>query len=123
MQDKTFELIEKMYSEFTEFRKETKEDLGNLTNTVDGLTNTVDGLTNTVDGLTNTVDGLSRDVNSIGKIVIRIENTHGQKLDALFDGYKQSSERLTVIEEKIDLLSDKVDRHDIRIQVIEGCLK
>ena len=80
--------------------------------------------------------------------IVRIENDHGKKLDALFDGYKQLAEgqaehdkrfdrietkldnlslkvsshdsKLEVLEDKIDDLSDKVDRHDIKIQVIEG---
>lgn len=61
MEDKTFELLTKMYGEFTEFRKdmnsfrkETKEDIRSLKNDV-----------------------------------LRIEQEHGKKLDALFDGYNQ----------------------------------
>ena len=73
MEDKTFELLEKMYVEFSEFRKETKNDL----------------------------QGLKNDI-------VRIENEHGQKLDALFDGYKQ--------------LHGKQDEHDKRFDRIEAKL-
>lgn len=34
-------------------------------------------------------------------IVIRIENDHGRKLDALFDGYQQNASKLDRIEEKV----------------------
>lgn len=85
MEDKTFELLERMYSEFADFRKETTEKL----------------------------DGLKKDV-------LRIENDHGKKLEALFDGYKQHERKLDTIEQKVDDISEKVDRHDIKIQVIEG---
>lgn len=99
MEDKAFGLIEKMYNEFSgfrkdmngfrkdmnEFRKETKEDIQRLSNDV-----------------------------------LRIENDHGNKLDALFDGYNQTYEKLEIIEDKINTLSLKVDSHDIKIQVIEG---
>ena len=91
MEDKTFELLTKLYSEFTEFRedmnsfrKETKEDIRSLKNNV-----------------------------------LRIEQEHGKKLNALFDGYKQTYEKLETVESKLDALSDKVERHDIKIQVID----
>ena len=84
MEDKSFELLERMYSEFTDFRKETTEKL----------------------------DGLKKDV-------LRIENDHGKKLEALFDGYKKHERQLDTIEQKVDDISEKVDRHDIKIQVIE----
>jgi predicted RNase H-like nuclease (RuvC/YqgF family) len=92
VEDKTFELLTRMYGEFTEFRKdmngfrkETKEDIRSLKNDV-----------------------------------LRIENEHGSKLEALLDGYKQTYEKFDAIEDKLDTLSEKVDRHDIKIQVIEG---
>ena len=85
MEDKTFDLLSKMYGEFTEFRKETKED-----------------------------------ITSLKQGMLRIEQNHGAKLEALFDGYKQVYEKLETVEKKVDDLSDKIDRHDIRIQVIEG---
>jgi len=85
VEDKTFELLTKMYSEFTEFRKETK---GNI-------------------------DGLKNDI-------LRIENKLDNNSKALFDGYHQLHEKLEVVEDKLDTLSEKVDRHDIKIQVIEG---
>ncbi|MGE5614882.1 MAG: hypothetical protein ACM3XR_10815 [Bacillota bacterium] len=92
MEDKTFELLTKLYGELTGFRqdmngfrKETKEDIQSLKNDV-----------------------------------LRIEQEHGGKLEALFDGYKQTYEKLELVEQKLDTLSEKVDRHDIKIQVIEG---
>lgn len=92
MEDRTFELLERMYSEFAEFRKETNIRFDNLEN----------------------------DVKDMKKDVFRIENNHGKKLEALFDGYKQHEGKLDTIEQKIDNISEKVDRHDIKIQVIEG---
>ncbi|MDD2234540.1 MAG: hypothetical protein PHZ11_08095 [Desulfitobacteriaceae bacterium] len=37
----------------------------------------------------------------VEKSVMLIENDHGRKLDALFDGYKQNAEKLTRIEEEV----------------------
>ena len=112
MEDRTFELIEKLYSEFTEFKKETKEgmnDLNNkfegLDNKFEGLDNKVQGLDNKVQGLNNEVQGLNNEVQGLKKIVLRIEHDHGHKLDALFDGYR--------------LIYEKLDNHEGRIQVLE----
>lgn len=85
MEDKTFELLTKMYSEFTEFKDSTNKKL----------------------------DKLHDDV-------LRMEHDHGEKLQILFDGYMQHDRKLDVIEQKLDNLAEKVDRHEIKIQVIEG---
>ena len=79
-----------------------------FTNQVDTLTTRVDTLTNQVDTLTTRVDTLTKDMaeikprlESIETTVIRIENEHGQKLGALFDGYKLNSEKLDRIENEV----------------------
>ena len=64
----------RIYSELTEFRKETKKDIQRLKNDV-----------------------------------LRIEQDSGKKLEALFDGYNQTYEKLEVIEEKVDNLTGKVE--------------
>jgi predicted nucleic acid-binding Zn-ribbon protein len=92
MEDKTFQLLEKMYSEFSTRFDKVEAD----------------------------IQGLKGDVRGLKNDVLRIEHDHGQKLQALFDGYKQHDQRLDVLEKKIDNLTEKVDRHDIKIQVIEG---
>ena len=40
-------------------------------------------------------------LDKVEKSVINIENDHGKKLDALFDGYVQNSEKLTRIEKEV----------------------
>jgi len=85
VEDKTFELLEKMYVEFSEFRKETNARF-------------------------DKVEGH----------IIRIENEHGHKLDALFDGYKQLSEGQEEIKSQLTELSSKVEKQDIQITVLKG---
>lgn len=75
--------------------------VGGLTNQIDGLTNRVDVLTNIVDGLTGQVGELKDQVDSLKNIVIRVENDHGKKLQALFDGHAQLRNQLERIEEKV----------------------
>jgi hypothetical protein len=40
-------------------------------------------------------------IESVEKTVLRIEQNHGKKLEALFDGYKQNAEQLNNIEKEI----------------------
>ncbi len=82
--------------------------VGNLTYQVDGLTNQVRNLTNDVSeikgdvsGLKGDVSGLKLEVENIKEIVVRLEVDHGQKLNALFDGYVQNSEKLDRIEAEV----------------------
>ena len=82
MEDKTFELLEKMY---VEFRAEL-----------------------------NDLKAGQKKIETI------LENDLRKDITALYDGYCQTYEKLEVIEDKVDVLSEKIDRHDIKIQVIEG---
>lgn len=67
--EKLFELMEKMYAELQEIKKDVK---------------------------TNT-----EKIDSVEKTVLRIEQNHGRKLEALFDGYKQNAEQLNNIEKEV----------------------
>ena len=68
MEDKAFELLTTMYSEFIDFRKEVNDKLDKKADKSD---------------------------------IARIENDHGKKLEALFDGYKQNADKLERIENEV----------------------
>jgi len=74
--EKLFELMEKMYEEIQEIKKEVRLN-------------------------TNKIDDNTEKIDSVAKVVFRIENDHGKKLEALFDGYKQNSEKLIRIEMEV----------------------
>lgn len=70
---------------------------------------------------------------NVEQTVIRIENNHGEKLAALFDGYellRESQERLTTVvnqntqailelSNEVKILGRKVDEHEITLKVIK----
>lgn len=99
MEDKTFELLEKMYSEIIQFKQETNERF-------DGINGRLDG----IDGRLDRVEGR----------IINIENDHGQKLNALLDGYKQNSEAITEGNYKLDKLTDRVENQEIKLQILKS---
>jgi phage shock protein A len=85
MEDKTFDLLTKMYKEFTDFRTEIKSDVQKLSNQV-----------------------------------VKIEQDHGARLDALLDGYKQLSEGQEGIKGELMDLCAKVENQDVQITVLKG---
>lgn len=52
--------------------------------------------------------------------IVRIENKLDNNSKALFDGYKQTYEKLTDIEEKLEVISSKVEKQDVEIRVIKN---
>src|SRR5699024_10194114 len=72
--------------------------MGTITEQVSGLTNQVDGLTKDVNELKK---GQKDHKNEVTKTNMVIENDIKPKIDALFDGYKQNTEKLEKIEEEV----------------------
>ena len=96
MEDKTFELLTKMYSEFSK---------------------RFDGVDKRLDGVDNRLDGVE---SRLTKLEMVIENDIRKDISALYDGYQKNYEKLTVIERKVDDLSDRVDKQEVEIKVIKG---
>ena len=144
--DKTFELMEKMYSELLEFKKETNERfdgmdgrldsmdgrfdgidsrLDSMDSRFDGIDSRLDSMDRRLDGMDTRLDGMDSRfdsiegrLDSVGGHLIRIENDHGAKLDVLLDGYKQNAENITEINHKLDKLTDRVENQEIKLQVL-----
>lgn len=103
MADNTFELLTKIYSEFTDYRKETNQRFDNLENK-----------------FTNLETGQHTLQNSQRKIEAMIENDIKNNIDALYDGYMQVYEKLETLDTKVDTINQKLDMHDVEIRVIKG---
>lgn len=87
VEDKTFELLERMYSD---------------------INKRFDVLEAKIDRKADKTD------------IVRIENEHGHKLDALFDGYKQLTEGQEEIKSQLKELSSKVEKQDMQITFLKG---
>jgi archaellum component FlaC len=68
---------------------------------VGNLTQDVGDLKKGQANLEKKVDSMEKKVDAIDKTVIRIENEHGNKLTALFDGHKQNADKLDRIEKEV----------------------
>ena len=56
----------------------------------------------------------------LAKLEMVVENDIKKDLSALYDGYQRNYEKLTVLEQKVDSLSDRVDKQEVEIKVIKG---
>ena len=96
MEDRVFDLLEKVYIELqntkTEFRSDIKDIKGDL----------------------NSIN------NRLTKIEIKMENEVKNKLDLLYESQVDTNRRLDSLEKKMDELTEKVDQNDSKIKVIEG---
>lgn len=91
MDEKMFELFEKMYIEVQGIKSNmaTKEDLSKVE------------------------QGLKHDI-------VRIENKMDENHKALYDGYKLTYEKLEVLQKKVNEIDKNVERQDVEIRVIKG---
>lgn len=74
MEDKTFELVEKLYSEFIEFRKESKGDIQSLKNDVLRIENKLDDNSKALfDGYKQTYEEVKEVKNTIQDMSYKME--------------------------------------------------
>lgn len=126
MEDRTFTLLEKMYSEFINFKEETSKRFDR----VDGKFERIDERFEKMDerfekiderfekmdlrlgGLEDKFDGMNT---RLQRIEAKIDGEITPKITALFDGYKANSEKLEEVSDKIDSL--QVDVNNLSIKV------
>lgn len=97
--DRLFELMEKMYSEMKNgFEK-------------------VDKRFEQVDTRFN---GIEERLRRLEKCQLRLETEFNEAKKTLYDGYIHNLESIKRLEVKLNDLSNYVDKHDIKIQVIES---
>ncbi len=87
VENKTLELMGKMYQEMQHGFSELRHD--------------IDGIKEDVAGMKVDLTGVKQDLTEVKQRVINIEIDHGKKLSALFDGYKQNSDKLDRIQEEV----------------------
>jgi hypothetical protein len=90
MDEKMFELMTKMYSDMQEMKTDLKV----------------------------TKSDVNKIKSDIGKICNKIENDIEPKLEALFDGYKQTFEIEKENSKKLDDISDKVSKQEVEIKKV-----
>lgn len=95
MDDKIFDLLEKLYIEVQEMKQvmATKDDIKDM--------------------------ATKADIAEVKQSIVRLEDKVDTNHKALYDGYKLTYEKLTTLEDKVDKLDKKVEQQDVEIRVIK----
>lgn len=63
---------------------------------------------------------LSAEIQKVSNQVVKLEQEHGAKLEALLDGYKQLTEGQEEIKGQLQDLQSKVSNQEVEITVLKG---
>ncbi|MDQ2085247.1 hypothetical protein RBH29_02200 [Herbivorax sp. ANBcel31] len=97
-----------------------EDEVGGLKDDFGGLKAGQQRLEDEVGGLKDDFGGLKAGQQRLENVVTRIENNHGQKLEALFDGWKQNTQQLKKHSEILETIDSKLEKQEVEIKVIKG---
>lgn len=86
MDEKIFDLMSQMYSEFKDFKKEVSQRF---------------------DAVDQRLDATDQRVDKLSNQLVHFENDIKKDIGTLFDGYKLTYEKLGVLEQKVDNINEK----------------
>lgn len=92
MADDMKDLIVKMYAEMQKGFQQVNSDMQK------GFDQVYSDMGQGFSDVNNRIDNVENKVKDIKRTVLKMEHEHGEKLSALFDGYKQNSDKLDRIE-------------------------
>ena len=98
MDDKVFELMEKMYSD---------------------LNRKMDSMNSRMDSMNSKMDGIETKM-STKQDIVRLEDKMDTNHKVLHDGYKQTYEKLTHMDGKLDRQEEILKGHDLQIKVMRN---
>lgn len=96
MEDKSFELLSKMYDEFSRRFDSVEARLETLENGQKAIEKRID------------------------KLELAIENEIKKDITGLYDGYRRIYEKLADVEQDVRSLSERIERQEVEIKVIKG---
>lgn len=103
MEEKIYDLITKLYGEmqtgFANLHTEMQDGIGNIR---------------------GDITNMQGDIKNLYKGQAKLEIDLKDFKTALFDGYKQTYEKLEFLEQKVDKLAVTIESHDVKIEVIRG---
>jgi len=95
LEDKIYNLLEKMFNEMNEMRKDVKNNNDQIIEVRKDIKNNSD------------------EIKKVQYNLVRLENDITPKIKSLFDGYTLNTEILHRIEAKLDNLTNKVERQEV----------
>ena len=78
------------------------------------------GLNDSILSMDKNLQEISSRLKSLEDSQLKLENEMENSKKTLYDAYIQNAEAIKGLDERVQEISDKVDKHAIKIQVIEG---
>lgn len=131
MEEKVFNLMEKMYIEMQDMKKGLQSEMQDMTKGLKsemqdmkkGLQSEMQdmkkGLQSEIQDLKGEVKGI-KEVMATKQDIVRLENKMDENHKALYDGYKQSIEGIQEINHRLDKLTDRVDNQEASIRQLKS---
>jgi len=120
--DKLFNMMEKMYVEFSGKFDKIDGRFDKMDDRFDKMDDRIDKMDSRIDGMESKM-ATKDDIKEINRKLVVLENKLDNNGKALYDGYMMNSEKLTVVEMKVDSLSRKVENQDLEIRVVKNVIK
>ena len=99
MEDKVFDLLTKMYSEI----QDIKQDVSGLKQDVSNMKSEISTINNKLDDKADKTD------------IVKLENTFGDKINALFDAREIQIDRDTEVATNLKRVENKVDKLELKV--------
>ena len=99
--EKLFELMTQMYTEMKEGFGKVDKRFGSVDKRLESTDKRLDSMDEKFESTDKRFESIDKQLSDIKDIVIKIEHEHGEKIDALFDGYIQNSNKLDRIEKEV----------------------
>jgi chromosome segregation ATPase len=115
-------VLEKLTSLDTDIN-DVKSDINGMKSDINGVKSDINTVKSTIQKLEVGQEHLRKELHDVKSSVIKIEQVHGEKLSILFDGLKQHDEKLDTILNRLDIIEDKIEGHDIQISVLNRRIK
>lgn len=122
MSDKVYELIEKMYAEFTDRLNGIDSKFDGIDKKFDGIDKKFDGIDKKFEIIDHRFDNLEKEIKQNGSQILRLENQFHDKIGILFDAHKSTNERLDRLEAKVDGIAKITEMHEVQIRGIKDRL-
>lgn len=87
---------------------------------LEGIETEITGLKEEATSLTEEMTGMKQELSEIKDRLTVIEQKHGQKLSALFDGYSLLYDMVGEIRLDVQQIKNKQEKHDFQINFLRG---
>lgn len=101
MEEKIYDLLEKMYIDLTGKMDKINIDISSRMDKMDGIFDKIELTMATKHD------------------IVRLEDKMDKNFKALYDGYSLTYEKVSSLEDKIDIIDKKINNHDVEIKVIK----